>query len=164
MKYGNIESITYSLFNTTTNEELISEQQFPTSYSSNLISKSFNFEYSNEGNLSIYAKVIFTNTSQKKIEKTTTAYLLRSAGVPLAIRKGRIGINVDSSSFINDPNNDTKNSALYIAAYGDSAPVMEISASSGESNKDLLVYYKGTDEVGRVSSREGNAISIRGLT
>ena len=41
---------------------------------------------------------------------------------------------------------------------------MEISASSGESDKDLLVYYKGTDEVGRVSSREGNAISIRGLT
>lgn len=164
VEYKNIKSITYSLFNTTTNEELISEQQFPTSYSSNLISKSFNFEYSDEGNLSIYAKVIFTNTSQKKIEKITTAYLLRSAGVPLAIRKGRIGINVDSSSFINDPNNDPKNSALYIAAYGDSAPVMEISASSGESDKDLLVYYKGTDEVGRVSSREGNAISIRGLT
>ena len=164
VEYGNIESITYSLFNTATNKEIVSEQHFPTSYSGNLVSKSFDFEYGDEGNLSIYAKVIFINTSQKKIEKTTTAYLLRSAGVPLAIRKGRIGINVDSSNFINDPENDLKNSALYVAAYGDAAPVMEISASSGESDKNLLVYYKGTDEVGRVSSRKGNAISISGLT
>ena len=164
IKYGNIKTITYSLINTATGETIISNQSLPTTYSSNLISKNFEFTHNTEGNLSVYAEVIFTNTSDKEIKKITTAYLLRTAGVPLAIRKGRIGINVDSSNFINDSENDLKNSALYVAAYGDAAPVMEISASSGEANKDLLVYYKGTNEVGRISSRKDNAISISGLT
>lgn len=158
VEYGNIESITYSLFNTITNEELVSEQQFPTSYSSNLILKSFNFEYSNEGNLSIYAKVIFTNTSQKKIEKITTAYLLRSAGVPLAIRKGRIGINVDSSSFINDLNSDLKNSALYIAASSDTAPILELSAGSNAVNPVFINFLEGDTLFGNIYYNETQSL------
>ena len=56
-----------------------------------------------------------SNDETRNIIKTTTAYLLRSAGVPLAIRKGRIGINVDSSGF-DVESDDLKISALYIAA------------------------------------------------
>lgn len=154
--YGNIKSITYLLFNTDTEEQIIDEQQFPTSYSNNLIAKNFDFQDNSEGNLSIYAKVIFTNTSDKKIEKTTTAYLLRSVGVPLAIRKGRIGINVDSSSFINDLNNDLQNSALYIAASSDSAPILQLSSSSNSINPTFVNFLKGTENYGSIFFNESD--------
>lgn len=157
IKYGNIKTITYSLINAGTGDIIISNQSLPIIYSNNLISKSFEFTYSVEGNLSVYAEVIFTNTSNKEIKKVTTAYLLRTAGVPLAIRKGRIGINVNSSSFINE--NDTlKNSALYIAADSDVAPILELSASSNAKNPNFISFLKGETNYGSIFLNESDSL------
>ena len=144
-KYENIAEVSYSLYNTNTDRIILSGTYNPPIYSNNLISLPFEFNYDQEGNLSLYAVVTFKNNSNdeaRNIIKTTTAYLLRSAGVPLAIRKGRIGINVDSSSF-DVESDDLKNSALYIAAKSDAAPVVEILANSNPKQPKFLSFLQG---------------------
>ena len=164
-QYANLKEVIYTIYNQ--NKEPVSTEltdvTLTRTEAQSMRERKFDFIDESKGDLSYYANITFINTSNNKISKTTATYLIRSAGVPIAIRKGRVGINVGSATFIEETDT-SKNSALYIAASSDSAPVMEISASSGESDKDLLIYYKGTNEVGRVSSREGNAISIIGLT
>lgn len=144
-KYENIAEVSYSLYNTNTDRIILSGTYNPPIYSNNLISLPFKFNYDQEGNLSLYAVVTFKNNSNddtRNIIKTTTAYLLRSAGVPLAIRKGRIGINVDSSGF-DVESDDLKNSALYIAAKSDAAPVVEILANSNPKQPKFLSFLQG---------------------
>lgn len=151
--HENIQTITYSLINAETKETLTLEKSLLISYSNDLISVNFDFTYKDKGNLSIYAKVTFTNTSNKEIKKVTTAYLLRTAGVPLAIRKSRIGINVNSSSFINE-SDPLKNSALYIAADSDTASILELSASSNAKNPNFINFLKGDTNYGTIFFNE----------
>ena len=151
--HKNIQTITYSLINAETRETILLDQELSTSYSDDLISKNFDFTHNTEGNLSVYAEVIFTNSSNKEIKKVTTTYLLRPTGVPLAIRKGRIGINVDSSSFINE-SDPLKNSALYIAADSDAASILELSASSNAKNPSFINFLKGKNDCGTIFFNE----------
>lgn len=163
--YRNISSITYTLYDLSQNDRVVAKNQdFPISSNLNtsVIAQSFSYEYDATENLQLYAKIIATNTSGAQIVKTTTAYMLRSGSVPLAIRKNRIGINVNSSDFNLNANDDIKNSALYVAGGSEAAPVVEISTNG--ANKDLIVCYYGDKELGRIIGRGENALSIVGLT
>lgn len=161
---ANVSSVSYAIYNSDDPTVVLWSGGLNFDEITNFkVNISIPFDFNNDiENISLFGKAIFTNTNNDVIEKISASYLLRGIGVPLAIRKGRIGINVDSS--FNKENDANANSALYIAASSDTAPVLEISASSGETDKDLLVYYKGDSEVGRISSRENDAISISGLT
>lgn len=101
-----------------------------------------------EENLSIYAKATFQNTSKDSFTKTSTSYIIRGEGVPFAIRKGRIGINVDSTKFIIESSAE-KNSALQITALNDKAPILELSANNAEEPK-FISFLKGGTNCGTI--------------
>ena len=90
---------------------------------------SFNFTDSSDANISIYAKVYFVNNTEgvRTIVETSPVYLIRTSDVPVAIRKGRVGINVDSASFMVS-SSAGNNSALYVTGANETATVMELNA------------------------------------
>ena len=119
------------------------------------ISIPFNFDNDIE-NISLFGKAIFTNTNNDIVEKTSASYLLRGIGVPLAIRKGRIGINVDSS--FNKENDTRANSALYIAASSDTAPILELSAGSNATNPVFINFLEGNTLFGNIYYNETQSL------
>ena len=143
-QYGNVTGVNYSLYYVGETEAIENYNNIPVN-DIDLIDKdiSFNFINTSEESVSLYATATFINNSGNTITKTSTNYLLRAAGVPLAIRKGRIGINVDSSGFIVDNDNTRLNSALYIAASSDTAPILELSAGSNATNPVFINFLKG---------------------
>lgn len=119
---------------------------------------SFSFENTSEESVSLYAEATFTNTSDNTIKKISTTYLLRAASVPLAIRKGRVGINVDSSNFIVDADDANVNSALYVAALSDTASILELSAGSNSVNPSFINFFKGNTSLGNIYYNETDAL------
>lgn len=104
----------------------------------------FSFTNSSSTNFSIYAKVYFVNKTEgvRTIVETTPTYLIRTSDVPVAIRKGRVGINVDSATF-NVQSNAKNNSALYVTASSETAPVLELDAINN-GTKFLSFKINGT--------------------
>lgn len=109
----------------------------------------FNFTpaETNVGDISLYAIVMFNHikTTIASIQKTTPIYLLRSSGVPVAIRKGRVGINVESNTFI-DNSDTTKNSAFYITNGSHAStetPIMELDANDNTVIPKFIRFLKG---------------------
>jgi hypothetical protein len=119
--------------------------------------RKIDFTDESTGDLSYYATIIFTNTSGGEISKTTATYLIRSAGVPIAIRKGRVGINVGSATFIEETD-VSKNSALYIASNNDTASILELSAGSNSINPYFINFLKGNEDYGKIFFNESDSL------
>ena len=123
----------------------------------------FSFSTTNDlpDTINLYAKVIFKNTSLDTIEKTTALYTIRAPGVTMALRKGRVGINVDSQNFtVSDTS--AENSALYVVGTSTAAPVVEILTET--EGTELITFHQGANEIGRIVRRDSNnaAIDIEG--
>ena len=107
------------------------------------------FEFNiNKENINFYGQAIFTNTKEDEIKELTSLFAFHSESVSLAIRKERIGINVDSKSFILDSTSSEKSSALYVAASqnsADNAAVVEIVPKTID-NPNLLRFLREDTE------------------
>lgn len=158
-QYGNVTGVNYSLYYVGETEAIENYNNIPVN-DIDLIDKdiSFNFINTSEESVSLYATATFINNSGNTITKTSTNYLLRAAGVPLAVRKGRIGINVDSSSFIVNDDDASLNSALYIAASSDTAPILELSAGSNANNPVFINFLEGNTLFGNIYYNETQSL------
>lgn len=111
--------------------------------------KEFNFN-TEQTTFNIYAKVIFTNTSNLTITKNSSLYLIRESGVPLAVRKNYIGINV--------PNDFTLDSPVALSVYAanneDNIPVINVIANSNTTGY-LLDFYSGANRLGGIKTENG---------
>ena len=167
-QYANLSKVVYTIYSQQTKQPVSTELTNVTltrAEAQAMRERKFDFIDESTGDLSYYATIIFTNTSGSEISKTTATYLIRSAGVPIAIRKGRVGINVGSATFIEETD-ASKNSALYVAASSSastSAPVIEVSANSGVDST-LMKFALGDSSVGVVKSRNQQAITITNLS
>ena len=167
-QYANLSKVVYTIYSQQTKQPVSAELTNVTltrAEAQAMRERKFDFTDESTGDLSYYANIIFTNTSGGEISKTTATYLIRSAGVPIAIRKGRVGINVGSATFIEEID-ASKNSALYVAASSSastSAPVIEVSANSGVDST-LMKFALGDSSVGVVKSRNQQAITITNLS
>ena len=167
-QYANLSKVVYTIYSQQTKQPVSTELTNVTltrTEAQAVRERKFDFTDESTGDLSYYATIIFTNTSGGEISKTTATYLIRSAGVPIAIRKGRVGINVGSATFVEETD-VSKNSALYVAASSSastSAPVIEVSANSGVDST-LMKFALGDSSVGVVKSRNQQAITITNLS
>ena len=95
------------------------------------INWNYDFIGDQEGDITIQAEVGFINAkdTKKKIKKITPIYTIYADKVPLAIRKGRVGVNVSSVDFKEEAT-AIKNSALKIF----SAPNSYVEKSSTPEN------------------------------
>lgn len=166
IKYSNQKQVKYKIFKIIENDQ----QQIGNEVTltlSEIQEKNyridFTFDETSNQSFSFFIEVTYINTSDEEIIKNTTSYLLRISGIPLAIRKGRIGINVDNDFRVQENEED---SALYIAAKNgaDSAPVLEISANAAESAYTLAKFSKGINEVGKLYVIKNKKIGFEGLS
>lgn len=135
--YDNISSVTYNIYIVNEPKPKLEDQKFEATKSPSTISKTFTFSDETETEVSVYAVVTFINSSGASIEKTTSIFLIRPEGVPLAIRKGRVGINVNSKKFTIGLTED--NSALHVTALNDYASVLDLEAING---KTFLKFFQ----------------------
>ena len=153
LKYNNLSKVQYQI--------LYDDNTVATEVSTitNFTNKTIPFSFSTtKTNFNIYGKVTFINTSNNQIVKTSSLYLIRDEGIPLAIRKNYIGINVDKEFVLNNP------SALsvYAPVNETTSPVVSIIGNSG--NEKIMDMYSGANKVGAIVSRGESGISINGLT
>lgn len=161
--WNNLQEASYSLYYADDDEIILEDQEIDLKTINLEKDCLFSFPTDKEGSIELYAKVKFTNTSGNILTEISPMYLLRSGGVPLAIRKGRVGINVESSDFIVDEENVSNNSALHVNSANDSAPVATFSANTG-GDKTLMSLLLGSSEVGAIKTRNQNALIIERLT
>ena len=153
LKYNNLSKVQYQiLYDDNTAATVVSTI-------TNFTNKTIPFSFSTtKTNFNIYGKVTFINTSNNQIVKTSSLYLIRDEGIPLAIRKNYIGINVDKEFTLDKP------SALsvYAPVNETTSPVVSIIGNSG--NEKIMDMYSGANKVGAIVSRGESGISINGLT
>lgn len=159
-QYANLSKVVYTIYSQQTKQPVSTELTNVTltrTEAQAMRERKFDFTDESTGDLSYYATIIFTNTSGGEISKTTATYLIRSAGVPIAIRKGRIGINVGSATFIEETD-VSKNSALYIASNNDTASILELSAGSNSINPYFINFLKGNEDYGKIFFNESDSL------
>ena len=153
LKYNNLSKVQYQiLYDDNTAATVVSTI-------TNFTNKTIPFSFSTtKTNFNIYGKVTFINTSNNQIVKTSSLYLIRDEGIPLAIRKNYIGINVDKEFVLDNP------SALsvYAPVNETTSPVVSIIGNSG--NEKIMDMYSGANKIGAIISRGESGISINGLT
>ena len=144
-KYNNLSKVTYQIFY---EDDTIAVNSISLTDFTNK-TKEFNFS-TEQTTFNIYAKVIFTNTSNSTITKNSSLYLIRESGVPLAVRKNYIGINV--------PNDFTLDSPIALSVYaannGDNIPVINVIANSNTTGY-LLDFYSGANRLGGIKTENG---------
>ena len=162
-EFSNLKSISYILYYRTDEEDSVAQ-------SSTIIDKttiwgagkrevSFNFTTTEvlPDTVNLYAVAVFTNTNDNTITKTSSVYTIHAPGVTMALRKNRVGINVDSSEFqVSDT--ATENSALYILGSSAAAPVVEIVAETEGTN--LIEFGQGENKVGGITRRNSTELAI----
>ena len=144
-KYNNLSKVTYQIFyeDGTIAVNSISLTDFTNK------TKEFNFS-TEQTTFNIYAKVIFTNTSNSTITKNSSLYLIRESGVPLAVRKNYIGINVPNDFTLDSP----VALSVYAANNGDNIPVINVIANSNTTGY-LLDFYSGANRLGGIKTENG---------
>ena len=154
----NLSSVSYAIYNSDNPTVVLWSGSLNFDKITNFkVNISIPFDFNNNiENISLFGKAIFTNTNNDIIEKTSASYLLRGAGVPLAIRKGRIGINVDSS--FNKESDASVNSALYISSSSDTAPILELSAGSNATNPVFINFLEGNTLFGNIYYNETQSL------
>ena len=153
LKYNNLSKVQYQILYDDNTAATVA------STITNFTNKTIPFSFSTtKTNFNIYGKVTFINTSNNQIVKTSSLYLIRDEGIPLAIRKNYIGINVDKEFVLDNP------SALsvYAPVNETTSPVVSIIGNSG--NEKIMDMYSGANKVGAIVSRGESGISINGLT
>ena len=101
-----------------------------------------------EGDMPIKIKVTFknVNTNINPIIKTSQIFLIRASSVPLAIRDGRIGINVSSVNF-NKEETAIKNSALKIFSAPNSYVTIENTTPENTTTENTTTENDTTEKV-----------------
>lgn len=154
----NVQSVSYEIYNNDDATTVLWSGNLNLNSITNF-TKNINipFDFISElENFSLYGIATFKNTNNNLIKKTSSSYLLRGVGVPLAIRKGRIGINVDSN--FNKEEDTTKNSALYITSSSDTASILELSAGSNSINPYFINFLKGNEDYGKIFFNESDSL------
>lgn len=152
-KYNNLSKITYQILyeDGTIAVNSISLTDFTNK------TKVFKFN-TKQTTFNIYAKVIFTNTSNSTITKNSSLYLIRESGVPLAVRKNYIGINVPNDFTLDSP------VALSIYASNEASDIPVVDIIGNNDNDKLIELYNGGTQTGGIYRRGDSNISIQGLT
>lgn len=153
LNYNNLSQVQYQILyddNTAATKSLIL-----TDFTNKTIPFSFS---TTKTNFSIYGKAIFINTSNRQIIKTSSLYLIRDEGIPFAIRKNYVGINVDKEFVIDNP----PALSVYAPVSETASPVVSIIGNSG--NDKIMDMYSGVNKIGAIVSRGESGISIKGLT
>ena len=153
LKYNNLSKVQYQILYD--DNTVATEVSIITDFTNKTIPFSFS---TTKTNFNIYGKAIFINTSNSQIVKTSSLYLIRDEGIPLAIRKNYVGINVDKEFALDDP----PALSVYAPVNETISPVVSIIGNSG--NKKIIDMYSGANKIGAIVSRGENGISINGLT
>lgn len=153
-RFGNLAKVELSLLNGNDKDSpFIGEgaSEVLTSFTSKIIPFSIlNADLSQD--ISIRAKAICTNTSGNTITVYSSYYLVRSAAVTMALRKGSLGLNV-SGSF----NPTSTDSTLYINAKPNGEkPTVVISDNTDQPNQGrMLSFQKGGEDKGSLNVENG---------
>ena len=150
-KYSNFASAYYEIyFSNNTTPEISATLTDRGSLENHFIINNLSDDFDFSKEIGLYAKVKFTNTSEKVFEKETSIYIIRASGVTMALRNGRVGINVDSQNFIVDKKTALKNSALYVAALNGTAPIVELAADDNITSQPLINFIKKDQIWGKI--------------
>lgn len=117
-------------------------------------SENFSFDYEKEESVDIYAKITYTNTSDRTFLVETLRYIVRTENlVPLALRKKGIALNVEPTFDLT-----SRGSSIFAAAASDDVAILELQANNEATNPKFLHFLNGGSSIGNIYYNESDSL------